>query len=228
LLVVLGRWDDAEPIGTGLVSAQADLDALSVAPFLAQIAAARGDDATLQRCVLVAGDRRDSSYVDQRVGATLALAREAIDRGCPEEALRMAKGVLALETTYGQFRTEAYSLSIETAIVLGDEPSISELETFAARLEPAQATPLLRAGQARVAAEQAHRRGDDAAAVGFEDEAISLLRSVGARPMQANALLERARRRQDPEALAEARSIYTDLGATRWLARVDRATEVVA
>ena len=58
--------------------------------------------------------------------------------------------------------------------------------------------------------------------------AIELLRSVGARPLLARALLEHGRRREDPEALAEARAIYTDLGATRWLARLDERTEVAA
>jgi hypothetical protein len=39
-------------------------------------------------------------------------------------------------------------------------------------------------------------------------------------------LLERARRRPDPEALAEARTIYVELGATRWLERIDQQSEV--
>ncbi len=45
--------------------------------------------------------------------------------------------------------------------------------------------------------------------------------SVGARPLLATALLARARRSDDAEALSEARSIYEELGATRWLERLD-------
>ena len=91
-----------------------------------------------------------------------------------------------------------------------------------------RATPLLRAGRARLAAEQAHRRGDAAEADDREQEAIALLRSVGARPLLARALLERARRRDAPAALAEARAIYAELGASRWLARVEEPSGAVA
>ncbi|MGB9185039.1 MAG: hypothetical protein WCB67_13340, partial [Solirubrobacteraceae bacterium] len=66
----------------------------------------------------------------------------------------------------------------------------------------------------------AHRRGDAPGAERAEAEAIALLRSVGARPLLGRALEERAGRREDPEALDEARAIYTELGATRWLARL--------
>ena len=46
--------------------------------------------------------------------------------------------------------------------------------------------------------------------------------------MLARALLERARRWQDSEALAEARAICEDLRATRWLAAIDEASGVAA
>jgi len=58
--------------------------------------------------------------------------------------------------------------------------------------------------------------------------AIALLRSLGARPLLAQALSERARRREDAEALAEAREIYTELGAARRLARLDDISGVPA
>jgi hypothetical protein len=86
----------------------------------------------------------------------------------------------------------------------------------------------MRAGRARIAAEQAHRRGDSKAADDFEREAITLLRSIGARPLLARALLERTRRRTDDAALAEARAIYSELGADRWLARIDEASGLAA
>ena len=49
---------------------------------------------------------------------------------------------------------------------------------------------------------------------------------VGARPLLARTLLERHRRSGDAGALAEARLIYTELDARRWLARIDEASEV--
>ena len=95
-------------------------------------------------------------------------------------------------------------------------------------LAPARATPQLRAGRARLAAERAHRRGDAAAAERHETEAIELLRALGARPLLAQALTERARRRADADARAEARRIYTELGATRRLANIGKPGGVKA
>jgi hypothetical protein len=77
-------------------------------------------------------------------------------------------------------------------------------------------------------AEQAHLRGDRDTAAAYEREAVELLRSVGARPLLAHALLDSVRRGGDVAALTEAREIYEELGATRWLARIDQATGVVA
>jgi len=59
-------------------------------------------------------------------------------------------------------------------------------------------------------------------------EAIELLRSLGARPLLATALYEKGRRHDDEDALAEAREIYAELGATRWLERFDAAGDLVA
>jgi hypothetical protein len=44
------------------------------------------------------------------------------------------------------------------------------------------------------------------------------------RPLLARAVLERACRWDDPDALSEARAIYEELGATPWLERLDAAT----
>jgi len=76
--------------------------------------------------------------------------------------------------------------------------------------------------------ERLHRSGDAEAAQSSEQEAIVVLREAGARPRLALALLERVRRRDEPAALAEARSIYAELGATRWLERVDAELGVSA
>src|SRR3954454_19885424 len=62
----------------------------------------------------------------------------------------------------------------------------------------------------------------------LEREAIALLRSIGARPLLARTLMERASRRDDEAALGEARAIYAELGATAWLARADEARGLAA
>ncbi len=227
-LVMLGRWDEAIPIGVPLLAAEMDLDAMTAAAFLAPISAARGDDELLQRCLRVAANRRDSTYTDLRVCAALTLARDAVERGAAAEALELAGEAVRERSTAGEFREEAYALSIEASVMLGDESAIAELVAFVDSLPPARATPLLRAGRARLAAELAHRRGDTDEAQRLEQEAIGLLRTVGARPLLAIALVERARRGGDSQALAEARAIYQELGATRWLTRLEKGREVAA
>jgi hypothetical protein len=77
-------------------------------------------------------------------------------------------------------------------------------------------------------AEQAHVRGDEERTAAYEREAVELLRSVSAKPLLAGALLDSVRRRGDGGALAEARTIYEELGATRWLERIDATVEVRA
>jgi tetratricopeptide (TPR) repeat protein len=225
-LVALGRWDEAVRVGDALLNGQSDIDAMTAAAFLAAVAAARGDEALLERCRALAADQRGSTHVDQRVCATLTLARDALERGATDDALRLARAVLDEQTTAREYVAEAYALGIEAAIALGDEAAIAGLEAFVAALPPARATPLLRAGRARFAAEQAHRGGDTEAVERHEAEAIALLRSVGARPLLARALLEQGRRHDDPDALAEARSIYADLGAGRWLGRIEAESGV--
>jgi hypothetical protein len=121
---------------------------------------------------------------------------------------------------------EACSLAVEAAIALGHKAPIADLREFIKALPPSRATPLLRADRARLEAEQAHQRGHSEAARRFEEDAITLLRSVGARPLLAQALLERCRRRADADALAEARAIYEQLGATRWLERLPEPQNV--
>ena len=223
---VLGLWDEAVGIGADQLSGRPDVDSLAAALYLVSIAAARGDAVALERCLALAATVRNSAYVDQRVSAAIVLARDAIERGASGEALELLGDTLGAEGVSRELVEESYALSVEASLALGDEVLIAELEGFVETLPPARMTPLMRAGRARLAAERAHRRGDSDGAQRFEEEAIGLLRSVGARPLLAIALVERARRRSDAEALAEARSIYAELGATRWLARIEEETAV--
>jgi tetratricopeptide (TPR) repeat protein len=224
----LGRWDEAIAAGAPLIGSRVDIDSIAAASHIAQIAAARGDDALLERCLVVAREALESSYLDQRFAATLVSARDALERGALEEGLRLARTVLGGEATASEFVEEAYALGVEAAIGLGGAEVIGELVAFVDALPPAGATPLLRAGHARLLAESAHRDGDDAASRREEETAIGLLRSVGARPLLAGVLLERARRHGDGDALAEARAIYTELGARRRLAGLEEHSEVAS
>jgi hypothetical protein len=195
---------------------------------MASIAAARGEEEMMSRCRSIAEQLRESSYIDQRVSAELVFARDALERGTPEKALELTKRAAEQGGQSGETVEEAYWISVEAAIGLGDEHAIGDLIELVAALPPAGAKPLLRAGRARLEAERAHRRGDEDGAVRSEDEAVRLLRSLGARPHLALTLLERARRRPDQEAVAQARELSTELGATRWLERIDERSELVA
>ncbi|MFL5841973.1 MAG: adenylate/guanylate cyclase domain-containing protein [Thermoleophilaceae bacterium] len=224
-LVTLGRWDEATAAAAPLLAAQPDLNAVVAAASIAQVAAARGDEATLERCRSVAAERGESAHIDERVTARIVLARDAVESGSLNEVLGLTRTILDEMSTGNEFREEAYALSIEAALGLGDEDAMADLEEYVASLRPSRATPLLRAGRARIRAEQAHRHGDTDAADGFEREATELLRAIGARPLLARALLERARRRDDDDPLTDARAIYADLGASRWIMRIDEVAE---
>jgi hypothetical protein len=224
----LGRWDEALKIGLPLMSGQLDIDAVYTATFVASIAAARGNEAILRQAVSLAVQTRDSTYVDLRVSAANILARDALEREAMDEALGLAREVLSGQSISGEQIETAFGLSIEVAIALGDETAITELEAFVAGRTRARATPLLRAGRARLQAELAYRRGDVDACWRFEEEAIRLLLPVGARPLLAQTLAERGRRHGDADALAQARSIYEELGAIRWLERIESGSEVAA
>jgi class 3 adenylate cyclase/tetratricopeptide (TPR) repeat protein len=226
-LAALGRWSDAMAVGKALLDGE-DLDSLAAAAFLTPIAAARGDEETLERCRSLAVKLGQATYVDQRVSATLILARDAIERGACDDALKLTDGVLHERSMGGELAEETYALRSEAAIALGDGDVLATLVAFVEALPPARATPLLRAGRERLAAEQAHRCGDAQAAETHALNAIALLRSVGARPLLARVLIEHADRRNDQDALAEARTIYSELGASRWQSRADVSGRVSA
>jgi hypothetical protein len=130
--------------------------------------------------------------------------------------------------TGGEFRVESYRLCAEAAIELGDDDAIERLVQFVDGLPPARATPLLRAIRLRLTAERARQAEDETRASGDADEACAILEDVGARPLLARTLLERARSGQDMAALAQARDIYAQLGATRWLERIKDEFKITA
>jgi hypothetical protein len=225
-LAMLGRWDEAVSAGAPLIAEEGYVDALFAASPMAWIGAARGDQETIERCRSLAREGRSSTYVDRRISAESVLARYALERGDAEEAVRLTENARRQPGVSGDALRESYWIAVEAAIALGDVAAMREVEAFVAQLPPALATPLLQAGRAELQAELARRGGDEDAAHSHEDEAIGLIRSVGARALLVPKLLERARRRRDHDALAEARLICEELGATRWLELIDSRSEV--
>jgi hypothetical protein len=227
-LVVLGRWDEATFAAPALIAGEPDLDAAIAAAFLTQIAWGRDDDATLERCQSVAGAASALGLADVVTVAPLVQARAAFEHGSPDVALQLARPLFGGLQIAELASEEAYSVCTEAALTLGDENAMNELIELVDAMPPVRANPLMRAGRERLAAECAHRNGASDISIRHQDEAIALLRSIGARPLLAAALLERARRHDDADALAEARVIYTELGATRWLAKLDNVDRVTA
>jgi class 3 adenylate cyclase/predicted ATPase len=225
-LVTLGQWDEAISTAETLLARESTLDAMYAAAFLTQVAEARDDHETLERCRGLAMAHRDSATdVDLRFCARLVLARCALAAGEPDAALTQARALLDDEPSGYEMITEAYELCFQAAVATDDHGTLATLEEHVDRLAPNGRTPIIRAAQKRVAA---HRRTDPQDAEWCEREAIALLRGAGARPLLARALLERSARREDPEALAEARQICGELGATRWLARLEQSDRAVA
>jgi class 3 adenylate cyclase/predicted ATPase len=220
-LVTLGEWAEAISAAETLLARDGALDATYAAAFLVQVADARGDVESLERCRVLATAHRDSTNVDLGFSALLVLARCALAASDPAAALELARPLLAARPSGYEMLTEAYELCLEAAMATGDDGVLAALEEHVDSLAPNGRTPIMRAGRARIVA---HRMADNLdASDDAEREAISLLRDVDARPLLARTLLERAGRRDDPEALAEARAICTELGATRWLARLEQA-----
>ncbi len=225
-LAVLGRWDETARAARSLLEGGNDINAVEAASYLVQIAAAHGDQETVELCCAVARSQLNATHVDQAACGAVTLARAALERDDAHEALLLAQPVLDASGLAMETLEEAFACCVDAAVAAADEVVIADLDAFVAGLPPARATPLLRAGRARLLAELAHRRGDAQAAIRLEDDAIELLRSVGARPLLAKALQGRASRRHDAEAAEEARSILQELGATRWLDRIARDREV--
>jgi hypothetical protein len=135
---------------------------------------------------------------------------------------------LRTEGISSELREEAFAVAVEAVSALGDEGAISDLEVSAAALPRVLSTPLIMAGRARLQALLAHRQGEASVAQERQSEAVRLLRALGARPLLARALADQAQLTGDSDALAEARAVYSELGATRWLERRGAGSEVTA
>jgi tetratricopeptide (TPR) repeat protein len=227
-LAILGRWDECMAFAAPLLALPPDLNSVTAAAWVSTIAAARGDEASAERCRELAHERRESAHVDERASVAMVHARDAIEQEDFDDALKLARANLDVPTTGHENHEQTFALAVEAALATTDDDALATLSRYVDDMRPAYATPVLRACRARLRAEAAHRRGDSSAAEELEREAIGLLRSVGARPLLAQTLIERHRRRADEDALAEARAIYADLGAANWLSRIDEPSGLAA
>ena len=221
-LVALGRWDEARHEGHGLLTADDTLSAVAASVFLMAIAEARGDEELLAQTRPLCEEHRDHPDVDIRGAALVGLAALALHDGKVTTAVELARR--AAETANApETATEAFRIRVDAALASRDAGGIKELAAWAEALPRGRRPPLIQAGRNRLRAELAHLDGDADAARGLERETEALLRREGTRPALAVALADRVRRRGDADARAEARAIFTDLGATRWLEQLHDA-----
>jgi class 3 adenylate cyclase/tetratricopeptide (TPR) repeat protein len=227
-MTVGGRWQDTMPIAVELMSSHDEFAPAVSASVLSQIAEARGDGELMDRCLGIVEQQGASTYEDVRCSSLTVRGRAQLLAGSPQAAVDLVRSVLGTLAIGGELRIEAYDICVEAVLALGDDALVDELQAWCGALPPAQAPPLLVAGRERLLAEQAHRRGDGEAAIAHEQRAIDQLRAAGARPLLARALSDRVRRRGDPDALAEAEPILTELDARRWLTAVKGGDAVTA
>ncbi len=225
----LGRWDEVLSLLPGLLSSEDDPAANCALDDASLLAIARGDEALLEQCRTFGARNQASEDLEYRAIAHIVLARDALDRGDTRTASSLLDRLLThQEELSGELAAEAYALATDAAFMTSSDEPIAYLLGLLNDLPPVWQTPVRRAQRARLMAEQAHRRGDEDGAQAHEREAVELLQSVGAQPLLARALLDSVRRREDREALDQARAINTQLGATKWLAQLDQVTGVLA
>jgi class 3 adenylate cyclase/tetratricopeptide (TPR) repeat protein len=224
----LGRWDEAMELIPKLMALTGAQVELWAAPYAAQIADARGDAGLMARALEVAGRARNADEADAWGVAAGVEIRDQIRRGAFAEALREVTAVLHDYTASGESVTDAYWLGVDAALATGDDTAIATLIAYVDESPAGLKTPLRRAGSARLRAQRAHLADDEPEAKRNELEAEGLLGELGARPALADALLDRARRRGDEDAVAQARAIFEELGATARLQLLDERFGVTA
>jgi hypothetical protein len=219
-LVALGRWEEALADGDAPLDGDDLIGVASSALMLSVIASGRGDERLLARCRAAAEAQSERENIDVRGVAIIALARHALIDGDPATAADLARQ--GAELAYAsEAQAEAIWIRTDAALTTADTAAMEELAGWVDRLPPARRLPLLHAARARLRGELAHLAGDSAAIRGFEAEAEEILRNLGAKPLLAAALLDRARRHNDIEARDEARTLLQELDATRWLDALD-------
>jgi class 3 adenylate cyclase/tetratricopeptide (TPR) repeat protein len=223
-LALLGRWDAAQRTLEGLLGKEAN-NRLFAAEFGAMIASARGDRSLLARCVEVAEQYRDSAHLEMRAAA-LATTADMCALDAPARALALARPVLDFAAVAKETVGHAYWVCVEAALAAGE--AMDELAAWVEALPPARAGVVMQAGRARLRAELAHCSGRAAEVERCEREAVRVLSAAGMRPLMFGPLLDQVRRRRDPIARAQARELAEQLGAPRWLARLEAVERVAA
>jgi predicted ATPase/class 3 adenylate cyclase len=239
-LFLAGRWDEAEAHAEEARGAPELAANESAAAGLADVLPVLIHRNRLEqaRDVLGAVPGRDSENPEARLSYDLGLARLMRAQGNSAEALAAAEHALTNLAHLGLSRAlmkQALVEAVEAALDLGDAAKAEELLGVVRSARPGQVTPYLRSHAARLASRLAARAGDAdnvepgfvAAEQGFRDLgtpfdlALTLVE-------HAEWLVSRERADEAEGLLDEARDIFSQLEATPWIERVERAASTRA
>lgn len=230
-LFMSGRWDEALARTSHI--ADDDMGRADILGPLISLPAIHADRQDLEaaRHVLQVFARYERSD-DVQERAAHAVARAVVHRAEEnfEEALKASLEAVETGRRIGpdsHLFKMGLDQALEMAVALDDLPQLEELMAIIDALRPAEATPLVRAIQARALARLANAAGHDRDVEGAFKDAAGMFLEIGAPYWRAVALTEFAewltQRKRSEEAeplLREAHSTFEHLGASSWLNRV--------
>jgi len=232
-LLMLGDWDTAE----AELTQAADADGLADNEFLASysgwLAALRGDAATAQTILAALPDLRASEEPQEKARISVVEAFTAAARSQPQDALRLARGTLAIGALgiSSEHLRWAWPLAARAAHELGDATATGELLALLDACQPGHLAPTQRAERDLVRARLAATDGPPAAAAAFAD-AVGSLRELSTPYHLAHGLLDHA---QFLTRLHDALAAETAIGEARDIARnlrcqplLDRAAHITS
>ena len=212
-LVPLGRWDEAVAIPTG----GRDWVYEEILRILVPVFLGRGEhDRVAEAAASASVDIDDPEVMADVVMATAAAQR---DGGDAAAGLATAEGFLDTTLSLSLPLSLFYEL-LECAAEAGETERGEAAVSKVLGLGAIYASPLLHGRIAAFRGRAALQRGDAAAAEAELERAVGLLREAAVPFELARALLDLGVIRGAPDALDEARRIFTELGAEPWLARV--------
>jgi class 3 adenylate cyclase/predicted ATPase len=233
-LIELGDWDAAETELSQAVDADGLADIEYLACYRGWLAAMRGDAATAGTILAGLQDMRASEAPQDQTTLALLDGFTAAARGQLEDALRHARGALALAPAVGIGHGElvwAWLLAVRAAHELNDVATTRELLALLDSYQPGHIVPALGAERDLARVRLAGQDGDEAAFA----SAIAGLRERGTPYQLAHGLLDQAQylqRRGDGQAAAqaidEARVIGRRLRCQPLLDRADAIEPAVA
>jgi tetratricopeptide (TPR) repeat protein len=223
ILVLAGQWDQALEAYTSLAVAGAGDPQRVATCLLAVVHAARGDRAALE--ALLAGPDPESEWQELRMMETTAKSLALHATGQPAAAAERVESVLPELAEINRGTTTLFLAdAVEILLAAGRGDAAAQLGGRQGVVPPPLLEPPRLHAQARVLIDG----GEDEAAEVVLREATERLRGLQTPYLLARCLHDLAAllRRQDRDAeasplLHEARELFTQLGATVWIERVD-------